>query len=164
MFKFKLLSPEAIPAALARIERYRLLNEPKCAESICRDILAIDPGNKQAAIDLVLSLTDQLPVSMDFREAQDTAAGFEDKYDQAYYSGIVRERRAHATLGRGNPGSGTIAWHLLREAMKFYEAAEKLRPPGNDDAIIRWNTCARVILQHDSVKPDDHVATPIELE
>jgi len=59
MFELKRLSPDAIPAALERVERYRLLNESRCAESIRRDVLAVDPGNTQAGIGLILSLTDQ---------------------------------------------------------------------------------------------------------
>ena len=34
-FQLKTLSPEAVPRALAKAERYRLLNEPGEAESIC---------------------------------------------------------------------------------------------------------------------------------
>ena len=26
------------------------------------------------------------------------------------------------------------------------EKAEELRPPGNDDALLRWNACARIIM------------------
>src|SRR5262244_1472637 len=58
-FKLKVLSPAAIPAALERAERYRLLNEPTQAESICLDILEVDPESQPALILLLLSLTDQ---------------------------------------------------------------------------------------------------------
>ena len=46
MFEFKRITPEAVPAALSKAERYRLLNEPREAESICRDVLLVDPENQ----------------------------------------------------------------------------------------------------------------------
>ncbi|NIR45450.1 MAG: hypothetical protein GWN99_13670, partial [Gemmatimonadetes bacterium] len=42
------------------------------------------------------------------------------------------------------PGAGAAAYEALRQAMEHYEEAEKLRPAGNDDAILRWNTCVRI--------------------
>ena len=165
MFELKPLSADAIPEALERVERYRLLNEPRCAESICRDVLCIDPNNKQALIQLILSLTDQFGESLKpFAEAAETAARLDNEYPRAYYSGIVRERRAHAHLHRATPGSGSIVYDMLLEAMEYYDEAEKLQPVGNDDAILRWNTCARVIMDHDNIKPAEDIATPIQLE
>jgi hypothetical protein len=165
MFELKLLSPDAVSAALERVERYRLLNESRCAESICRDVLAVDPGNTQAQIELILSLTDQFSErSSGYKEARESATALSDEYNCAYYSGIVRERRAHSTLRQLAPGAGNVAYSLLREAMDFYETAETLRPPGNDDAILRWNTCARVIMDSDSVCPDDRTVAAIDLE
>ena len=67
---------------------------------------------------------------------------------QPYYSEIVRERRAHATLRQIAPGAGIVVYTLFREAMEFYERAEKLQPPANDDAILRWNTCVRIIMEN----------------
>jgi hypothetical protein len=58
MFELKRLSDEAIPAALEKALRYRLLNEPAEAESICHDVLRIDPENQQALVVLLLALTD----------------------------------------------------------------------------------------------------------
>ena len=37
--------------------------------------------------------------------------------------------------------------------MEWYEKAESLRPPGNDEAILRWNTCARILARHPEVAP-----------
>ena len=59
MFDLKPLNPDAIPKALQKAERYRLLNEPEEAESICLDILAIEPDNQQALVMLLLAQTDQ---------------------------------------------------------------------------------------------------------
>jgi len=165
MFELKAISSAAISEALGRVERYRLLNEPVLAESICRDVLQADPGNGQARIDLILSLSDQFPDGLTkFREARGLAAGIDDEYERNYYSGIVRERRAHAHFQRRTPGFGGLVYNLLREAMEFYEVAEELRPPGNPDTILRWNTCARIINDHDHVEPERDTVAPIELE
>jgi len=48
MFELKRLSTAAIPAALVKAERYRLLNEPDEAQSICEDVLHADPDNFEA--------------------------------------------------------------------------------------------------------------------
>ena len=69
------------------------------------------------------------------------------EYDRAYYSGIICERRAKAQLRHGGPGTSAYAYHELREAMESFERAEAIRPPGHDDAILRWNTCARLIVE-----------------
>jgi len=59
MLELKPLSKEGIAGALARVERYRLLNEPEQAESICQDILRCDADNQEALISLLLAITDQ---------------------------------------------------------------------------------------------------------
>ena len=55
-FELKTLHPDAVPRALAKAERYRLLNEPSQAESICRDVLAVDAANQDALTMLLLAL------------------------------------------------------------------------------------------------------------
>src|SRR5438093_1326141 len=150
MFELKPLSVDAIPAALEKAMRYRLLNEPAEAESICLDILRTDPENQEALAILVLALTDRFDKSyaVGDSEAREIVARLRNEYERAYYSGIICERRAKAYLHRGSGGSGVNAYEKLREAMHYYERAEALRPPGNDDALLRWNTCARIILQN----------------
>jgi hypothetical protein len=37
--------------------------------------------------------------------------------------------------------------------MSHYERAMKFAPAGNDDAILRWNTCARIIIQNPDIQP-----------
>lgn len=146
--------------------RYRLLNEPREAESICRDILQVDPTNHEALVTLILALTDQLATKSGrcADEARALLSRLQDEYEEAYYAGIICERRASAQLGRRNPGSGFIAHDLLREAMDCYERAEKTRPSGNDDAILRWNTCARFIMEEEHIrpKPDDDFESVLE--
>ena len=59
MFDLKPLSKSAVPAALAKAERYRLLNEPMQAASICEDVLRVDPDNAPARVALILALSDE---------------------------------------------------------------------------------------------------------
>ena len=61
MFELKPLSPAAIPGALLKAERYRLLNEPDEAQSICEDVLAADPDNSKRVRTLILAITDSFP-------------------------------------------------------------------------------------------------------
>jgi hypothetical protein len=146
-FKLKRLSALAIPAALERAERYRLLNEPTQAESICLDILEVDPKNQSALILLLLSLTDQFGDShFPIERALALLPRLNNEYHQMYYQGVIYERQARAQLHRTAPGGGSTAYHLLREAMRRYEAAENIRPADNDEALLRWNTCARTIM------------------
>lgn len=168
MFHPKPISREAIPAALIKAERYRLLNEPGEAESICLDVLQIDPSNQEALVMLVLALTDQ------FRDetaaARNAAARAEellprlsDAYDRAYYAGIIRERRAKAVLQRDRFAATATAAEWLGEAMQFFERAEAIRPAHNDDAVLRWNACARLLQQLPARQPDTQ-EEPLQLE
>jgi len=155
MLNLKPLSPECIPGALARVERYRLLNEPEQAESICQDILRCDPGNQQALIALLLAITDQFESGSGARvsEARDVIPRLRDPYLQFYYAGITSERRARALVNQAGPGTGSIAYGWFRDAMDQYERAEAIRPAGNDDAILRWNTCARFLNRNPHLAP-----------
>ncbi len=150
MFDLKPITREAIPKALEKGERYRLLNEPWQAESICLDVLRTDPNNQEALVMLLLALTDQFDkgVADGAKQAREVLPRLGSEYEQTYYAGIISERQAKAQLDQGGPGSGVIAYHWLREAMSFYEKAEAIRPPGNDDTVIRWNTCARLIMRN----------------
>jgi len=78
-------------------------------------------------------------------------------------AGIICERRAKARLHHGHPGSGHDAYELLREAMSWYEQAETLRPPRNDDALLHWNTCARLIMGNQlTARTEEGVELPLE--
>jgi len=161
----KPLSREAVPAALEKAMRYRLLNEPGEAESICHDVLAVDPENQQALVLLLLALTDRFGKNyrVGVTEAQEILPRVRDPYERAYYSGILAERRAKALLHQDNHGSRYSAYDLLQEAMRFYEQAESLRPPGNDDALLRWNACARIIMRNKlSPAVEERVELPLE--
>ena len=166
MFELKALSKEGVAAALEKAEQYRLLNEPWEAGSICRDILRVDPENHRARIVLLLSLTDLLRTSdaKALERAREVVASLSSEYERVYYSGIICERKAKAILARGGPGSGPVTFDWLRQAMEWYEKAEALRPPGYDDAVLRWNTCARMIMEDGSLRPDEGRPVPAFLE
>lgn len=161
MFTLKTLSREAIPVALAKAERYRLLNEPADAQSICRDILAVDPGNQKALITLLLALTDEFKdqLSPAFQQAEEILPYLGDQYCKAYYGGVMCERRAKVHLSRHYPGSGKMANEWLHKAMGLYEQALQSCSPGNQEALLRWNTCARIIMQNPHLASDDERVT-----
>ncbi len=165
MLTLKPLSPDAVPAAIEKAMRYRLLNEPAEAESICLDVLRIQPENQQALVILVLALIDRFSkgYSVGDAQAQEIVARLRDPYESAYYTGIVCERRAKAYLHQGAGGSGFNAYEKLNEAMRWYEKAETMRPPGNDDTLLRWNTCARLIMQNKLVpRPEEPYEPSLE--
>jgi hypothetical protein len=146
-FALKPISPQSVPRAIEKAQRYRLLNEPFQAESIALDVLAVDPGSQAALAIYVLALSDQFahgPAGA-VQRAREAAARLEGAYERLYYAGIVAERWGQVWLGAAAPGAREAAWSFLQEAMALYERAEAVRPPGNDDALLRWNTCARLI-------------------
>ena len=147
--ELKRISRDSIPAAIAKTDRYRLLNEPGEAESICRDILAIDPENQEALTRLGLAITDQFTGEESDRvaEAEEIFRRLGDAYHRLYYAGLLRERRAKAQIRSGHPPH-TVPF-LLEEAMRFFEQAETIHPPHEDDAILRWNRCVRLIQSRD---------------
>lgn len=151
MFNLKPLSNEAIPAALDKAVRYRLLNEPAEAESICQDILAVDPENQQALVLLLLALTDRFAqgVTSSFTQAREVLSRLRSEYERLYYAGLICERRAKAQLHLGSPGAAYAAYEWLEEALSWYDRAEAVRPEENDDALLRWNACVRTIMQNE---------------
>ena len=166
MFELKILSPDAVPRALAKAERYRLLNEPGEAESICLDALEVGSTNQEAITMLLLAITDQFDTDATrVGEAWKTLDRLTTEYERAYYSGIIYERRAKASLEHAKPRGGPRAYEWLREAMACYERAETLRPPNNDDALLRWNACARLIMSnHHLVPMSEEPGEPLLLE
>jgi hypothetical protein len=144
--KLKQIASDGIAHALERAERYRLLNDPVQAESICLDILAVDPANQDALRALILSLTDQFidhGGSTAARQARARVGELHDEYERAYFTGIVFERETRAYLARTNVVR-SAAYDGFRHAMEHYERAETLRP-GDVDAVLRWNSCVRAI-------------------
>lgn len=151
MPQLKSITQAGIPAALQKAERYRLLNDSSAAESICLDVLTVDPDNQSAVVMLLLSITDQIDheLSEGVRRSRELLSRIADEYQRAYYAGIICEREAKALLHRNAPGARHVVSEWLRDAMSCYEKAEAIRPPGNDSAILRWNTCARLLARHE---------------
>jgi hypothetical protein len=163
MYALKPISRQNLAGALAKAERYRLLNEPSEAESICRDILEVDPANRDARISLILALTDEfLRDEQAFAGALSETARLDSGYDRAYYSGIIWERRAKASQETARLGSSRHVYEWIVKALALFEEAERLRPAGNDDSILRWNACVRFLERHKSLGPrTEDVKEPI---
>jgi hypothetical protein len=155
MFELKSLTWEAIPAALEKAHRYRLLNEPEQAESICEDILRLDPRNQDALATLILALTDRFqgPHPVPAHVAEALIPRLSGEYEREYYAGIIAEREGIAWVRSDRPRSGAAAYECFRQAMSHFERAEAIRPPGNDDPLLRWNSCARMVMNHPDVAP-----------
>ncbi|HEU5291638.1 MAG TPA: hypothetical protein VFU05_13405 [Cyclobacteriaceae bacterium] len=149
VFELKPLSKDGIEAALGKAEHYRLLNHPQLAESICLDILEVDSSHQKATIVLLLALTDQFGQSSSHtaKRALELANSLKDEYSKIYYTGIVHERQGAAALASSNPGTDFDAYEWYREAMQFFEKANAINK-GENDPILRWNTCARIIMDH----------------
>ena len=150
-FALKSISRDGVARAVERAEHYRLLNDPEQAESICLDVLAVDEANTRARIILILSLTDQFSAgggSHAARRAAEQVKKLSSDYEREYYAGLVAERQGRAHLAQGGIAR-TFAYEGLHEAMRHYERADKLKPPGVDDPILRWNACVRTIARED---------------
>ena len=150
MAELRPISKAGVPAAMGKATRYRLLNEPLLAESICRDILAIDPENQQALTTLLLAITDEFEKAGagTFNDAKALLPKIEGQYERAYYEGIINERWGNAQLAKGVRTSKS--W--FSAAMRCYTKAEALSEPDNDDAILRWNSCVRIMDRYDFVQ------------
>lgn len=164
-FEIKPIHEDAIPEALSKAERYRLLGEPVQSESICRDILRLSPDHQAALVAIILALTDQFKLERGsgkaHRSAREHVDRLTDDYERLYYGGLVRERAARALLRRSN--TRAFVYDGLREAMELYEKAERIRPEDNDDAILRWNSCVRTIRRED-LRPHSLEEEPLLLE
>ncbi len=143
--KPKPIHKRGIAEAISKIKHYRYLNQSEEAESICQDILTIDPENQLALRFLGLVMTDQFTGAMSDRhaEAEKIFQSLTDPYERLYYTGLLQERLAKAQQRAGRPLHAIVV--LFEEALRCYEEAEKIRPPNNDDATLRWNRCVRLL-------------------
>jgi hypothetical protein len=158
--ELKPISREGVAQALDKAERYRLLNEPDEAESICLDVLLVDPEEQRALRVLVLAITDQFERGRVAREAEEHVAKLVEPYERSYYAGIVREREARAFLSR--PMGRFAAHAAFQDALAHYQEAEAIRPAGNDDARLRWNSCVRTMRRERVEPPPDQGELPLE--
>jgi hypothetical protein len=99
-------------------------------------------------VTLILAITDQFAAGGGTAPAaaRRYVEKLSDAYQRSYYTGLISERQARALLNRG-PAS-EFAYDGFREAMDWFEKAAMIRPPGNDDALLRWNACVRTIRHH----------------
>ena len=166
MPKIEPIAIEEVPAALERAERYRLMNEPKATESICLDVLNVDPENQEALKFLVLSLSEQFKSGLHpaFDRAKDVLSRITDEYIRLFYKGVIYERQAMAHLAKEGFGAGWIAHDCFENAMACYRQAMRIRPERNPDALLRWNTCVRIMQEHPEVAPEPRHASESMLE
>ena len=148
-YQLKRISPSRNPLRLSR-RRNSIAHSanPEEAESICRDILVIEPQHQRALRLLGLALTDQFSgdASDRNRETEEIFQKLSDPYERLYYTAILHERRAESGERKLRQLPVSLL-PLFEHALHLYAEAEKLRPTGNDDAILRWNRCVR-LLQH----------------
>lgn len=163
VFTLKPLSKDGIDGALDKADHYRLLNQPKLAESICLDVLNVDPENQRASVSLLLALTDQFGSTTPsvMIQAREIAGRLKDVYSSIYYLGIVHERQGNVALNSSVHGSEFDAYEWFTEAMDLYEKAQSVHPTAADDSILRWNTCARTIMQFNLRARPEETPQPI---
>jgi len=158
MVALKTITPQSVPSALEKAKRYRLLSEPEEAESICKDILAVVPDHQEALITLLLAVTDkfnEFGLQPLFEDAKEIVERMDSSYCKFYYTGIIYERRAKFHFKQDGPGSGAVAYDWFSKAMHQYSQALAGCDPDNQDAILRWNSCARFINSHKELKSFD---------
>ena len=164
MLELKPVSKDLIPKALVKANHYRLLNDAWQAESICRDILQVDPNHQLVLLCLILAITDQFENEKGrakSEEAKELCTQLNSKFEQKYYQGIIAERLGKTALLRNTPRIKYIAYEYFINAMDYFEDAEKIQPKGNQDAVLRWNACIRRIKEFDLKRsPDDNSFQP----
>src|SRR4029453_12119448 len=119
--KLKPISRVGIASAISKAELYRYLNEPGEAESICQDILAVEPTHQPALRLLGLAITGQFTgtVSDRYAEAAGAFNNLTSDYERAYYSGLLQERKAKTQLKAGRPPHTVLP--IFEEAMRLFE-------------------------------------------
>lgn len=154
MADLRSIGAESVERAVGKAERYRLLNEPREAESICEDVLAVDPGNAEARRILLLAVTDQFDGhNRDLLDrSHSIVETLETPFDRKYHAGVIAERWGKSMLDAGMSKSKALDY--LNEALTAFDEAMRISPSGNDDAILRWNTCVRVIRRYGLDMPD----------
>ncbi|HEY1958869.1 MAG TPA: hypothetical protein VGH28_24825 [Polyangiaceae bacterium] len=143
----KTLSPGELDSAVQKATLYRELNQPEEAESICKDVLAVDAKHQNALRVLGLAVTDrfdEVAVGL-FEEAMNAFGKLQNEYDRVYHEGVAWERLGKAHLRRGE-GHGALT--AIEHALEQYERAEKIAPPNNPDPVLRFNRCVRLLQSH----------------
>jgi hypothetical protein len=142
----KRLSESQVEQAWEMAEKYRDLNQPDEAESICHDILDVVPHHQAALKTLGLSMTDRFPGRWTdlHKQALAVFAKLDSEYDRIYYTGVAWERRGKAQL---EEVAGRGAFDAFTEAVQLFERAAALAP-GKAEPILRYNRCVRALSTH----------------
>ncbi len=148
--EYYLIHKNTINSALDKAKQYRLLLEPELAVSICLDIFNIDKKHQETIIVYILALSDNLSKQKNDTKIFDAIKLLTSEYHKKYYTGIYHERKA-LSLMKGNM-SASFAYNLFTKAMDFYKQAIEISADDNDDAILRYNSCIRII-QHNRLSP-----------
>ncbi len=143
----------AIDQAIEKAKQYRSLLEPEIAESICLDVLNIDPDNQSVLIIYILALLDQISraeTQSQIKTIERTIEKLSSQYQRYYYTGLLNERRARHLITQAM--SHSFAYEYFAEALNYYQQAIDRCPEKNDEAILRWNSCIRTI-EKEKLKP-----------
>jgi tetratricopeptide (TPR) repeat protein len=146
-YELKRLSEKNLNHALEKAEKYRDLNQPEEAESICRDVLEVSPDHQPTLRTLGLALTDRYRSSWMRLHAEALAVfgRLKNDYERVYYTGIAWERCGKAQLEQE---AGRGAYDAFHQALKLFERAEGIADSSNPDPILRWNRCVRELTTH----------------
>lgn len=149
-YALKQLPRANLDAAVAKAAHYRDLNQPEEAESICRDVLDVDPHNQAAWKILGLAITDRFATGQVglLEEAVEAFERLGDEYERVYHVGVAWERAAKAHLERNEAHSAVTSFE---HALRLFEQAENLRRD-SPDPILRWNRCVRLLSNHPSLR------------
>lgn len=116
---------------------------------------------------MILALTDQFPDGAHPQaavEAEKAAARIQDEYKRLYLSDIIRERRGKAMLAAAVPARHGRRRNGCVKRCRATSVRKPLRPAGNDEAVLRWNTCARLLMTIPSTAPDVREVIAIQSE
>ena len=130
MVDMKTLSKDGVQLALEKAHRYRLLNEPSDAESICRDVLAVESDNKEALISLLLALTDQIEDRSDaVAKAREVLPRLTSEYERAYYAESSRSGGARPSSSAARPASARSCTTRFRRRWPSTRRPSRCGPP-----------------------------------
>lgn len=161
--ELKSLNGHDLDQAQRKAEKYRDLNQPDETDSICRDILAVNPQHQAALRSLGLSLTDRYDGDgmQLHREALAVFGKLESAYERTYYAGIAWERYGKSQLAQGiGPG----AHHAFHRALHLFEEAEDLTEKENPDPILRWNRVVRELTTHPLLRFEEERSPESEMD
>ena len=110
-FELKKLPHASLDAAIAKAEHYRDLNQPEEAESICLDVLDLEPQHAKAWKLLGLAITDRFPTGRVglLEQAIQAFENLPDHYERTYHLGVAWERAAKAHVEKNESHSAVAA-------------------------------------------------------